>query len=246
MGDKSILIDIGSLGGVPQEWHFKDSNFITYLCDPQERINESSEFKYLDGCAFNFDGEVEFYTTNKVELSSIFKPNYQFVERFPDPERFQIIGSKKIKSFRLDSVNELHKGAILGIKIDSQGAEFEILQGGQKLLSNSLPFLFLEVHYEELYLGIKLQSTIDQFLRKLGYELHFLKTHVWNQSEKNIGVKTDGALICWADTIYCPKIEALTRISPSKLRIEDRLKLANNYGLADYAQLLIQMKSFNF
>jgi len=245
MDNKSLLVDIGSLGGLPPEWNFKDSNFVTYLCDPQEQINDSYEFKYLEGCAFSYDGEVEFYVTNKVELSSIFKPNYQFIKRFPRAERFQIISSKKVKSFRLDSVKELHNGALLGIKIDSQGSEFEILQGAKKLVSNSLPFLFLEVHYEEVYLNIKLQSTIDQYLREFGYELHFLKTHVWNLNDKNIGIKTNGALICWADAIYLPKIEALSSISPSKLHIVDRLKIAKNYGLTDYAQLLIDMKSLN-
>jgi hypothetical protein len=64
-------------------------------------------------------------------------------------------------------------------------------------------------------------------------------------NDKNIGIKTDGALICWADAIYLPKIEALSSISPSKLQIGDRLKIAKNYGLTDYAQLLIEMKSLN-
>jgi FkbM family methyltransferase len=57
-------------------------------------------------------------------------PNFDFLAKFPDAERFEVLKTIKIETDTLD--NQLKKNGITEIdfvKIDTQGHELPILQG---------------------------------------------------------------------------------------------------------------------
>lgn len=55
------------------------------------------------------------------------------------------------------------------VKIDVEGAEREVLEGGLKLVSSSRPKLLISVH------SLELNSWVNAFLRSLDYEVRFIK-----------------------------------------------------------------------
>lgn len=58
------------------------------------------------------------------------------------------------------------------IKIDVEGSEFEVLKGGEKLLMNSSPTIFLSLHSE------KTKELCDNFLKSLGYSIKFISRDI--------------------------------------------------------------------
>lgn len=67
---------------------------------------------------------------------------------------------------RLVKIGELPMPDV--IKIDVEGAEFEVLQGAQRILSEHHPLLFIDTHARTAH-----EKSI-QFLMELGYKLEFL------------------------------------------------------------------------
>ena len=84
--------------------------------------------------------------TQQQATSSIYKPNKQILQRFPDFERFNIIDQIKLETNTLDGI--CNKNSIEGadfIKIDMQGSELSIKDGGKEIISEQIFGLEIEV-----------------------------------------------------------------------------------------------------
>ena len=58
------------------------------------------------------------------------------------------------------------------MKIDAQGSELNILEGGEKFLKNNLIGLQIGVEFNEIYKGQPLFNSMDSFIRNnLGLQL---------------------------------------------------------------------------
>jgi len=60
------------------------------------------------------------------------------------------------------------------VKIDTQGSEYEILEGGLNFIRNQKPLLFLETWGYEYYKNIKFFDQIISLLRSINYELYLI------------------------------------------------------------------------
>lgn len=64
------------------------------------------------------------------------------------------------------------------VKLDTQGTEFEILQGAERTLRERCVALFVEVEFCQIYEGQKLFSELEMFLRAYGFSFFgFHSTH---------------------------------------------------------------------
>lgn len=107
------------------------------------------------------------------------------VSRLDDSSSLQLIGPQQVAAFpgteeasrtwvptaRLDSliaVEELRGPALL--KIDVQGHEYEVLEGGDSLL-RSFRQIVVEVSFAELYKGQKLAGDVTSLLQRAGLSL---------------------------------------------------------------------------
>jgi len=64
------------------------------------------------------------------------------------------------------------------MKIDTQGTEYEILQGARRTLAERTSALFIEVEFCEIYAGQKLFSDLERLLRDQGFAFFgFHSTH---------------------------------------------------------------------
>ena len=92
--------------------------------------------------------QISFNLCKKPEVSSVFKPNNEFLERFPEAERFEIVDINSSESSTLDI--ELGNIQIDFVKLDIQGSELFALMGMQNQLSSCLG-LEIEVEFSSLY-----------------------------------------------------------------------------------------------
>ena len=184
------LIDVGSAGKLPSPWK-ENNKLIRHLLSFEPRTNDrrNPNIISLDVALWESNEERVFYIYEGRggSGSSLFKQNHDYVnENFNEirrhgpqhladswVERSQLKRTDKITCRKLDDVlNEInHPFPYHFIKIDAQGAEYEILKGGEKYLSGSCLGLHLELFVIPLYKGIKLLPEVAEYLNGLGFEL---------------------------------------------------------------------------
>jgi hypothetical protein len=79
--------------------------------------------------------KITFYNTKKNFCSSFYKPNFSYLKKFCDHERFEIVSEEVFISKSLDT-EILNFDQPDFIKIDTEGSELDILKGSNKTLSN--------------------------------------------------------------------------------------------------------------
>jgi FkbM family methyltransferase len=184
------LIDVGSAGGLSYPWN-KNARKIQHLLkfEPRDETGKEPYVVTVDVALWETNCESEFYIYKGLggSGSSLFQQNYEYVtenfeelrSRGPEHlantwfERSQLDRIGRITCHRLDDVlQELgHPFHYHFLKIDAQGAEYEILRGAEAFLLESCLGLHLELFVLPLYKGIKLLPEVVEYLDGLGFEL---------------------------------------------------------------------------
>ena len=144
-----------------------------------------------------------------------------------------------VPSATLDgTLSDVHVDAI---KIDTQGAEYEILKGGRGLLSDQKPILFLETWSYPVYVGTPLMQDILQLLYPLGYELWDVETAAsWRYKITNDELPMDRVRqrVIGLNLMLVPSLDNLMLLEPE--RIQSRINILRWYGFLDAAYLLAE------
>lgn len=185
------LIDVGSAGDLPYPWR-ENADKILYLLkfEPRDKADQQNSFvKMVDIALWETSEERDFYigTGNASHGSSLFLQNYEYVaenfetlrHRGPKQladtwlQRSQIERVEKVQCRPLDAIlQELDPDVQYHfLKIDAQGAEYQILKGAEKFLQRSCVGLHLELFELPLYKDIKLLPEVVAYLEKLGFDL---------------------------------------------------------------------------
>jgi len=153
---------------------------------------------------FIFDGKPAiFYETNWAPTGSLFKPNKKLLEKFQNLHELTMLQAEhKIATKRLDDLPEV--GDIDFVKIDAQGAELGVFQGGERILRNAM-LVQTEVEFVELYENQPLFADVDRLLRSYGYQFHTFDDlagrcfkPLVNQNNINLQLRQ----VLWSDAIY--------------------------------------------
>lgn len=113
------------------------------------------------------------FITKYPGCSSLYPPNKDLLEQYLVSDFFEVVGTETIETISLDEFAQQFDVAQPDfLKIDTQGAEYEILQGGHLTL-NQVTGIFLETQLRELYLGAALFPDIHSLLTYLGFRLIF-------------------------------------------------------------------------
>lgn len=88
-------------------------------------------------------------------------------------ERSKVVRKVKVRCRSLDNVLSEQEPSMQFhfLKVDAQGAEYEILRGAEKLLSTSCIGLHLELFVFPILKGIKLLKDVEIYLNGFGFEL---------------------------------------------------------------------------
>ena len=204
-----VYCDVGARDGIGKPWsYFRDViDVVSFEPDKQEfdslvKVKRKNDRVYSYALSKE-PGSALLNLTKSRGCSSVYKPNYKFLENFPESERFAI---EDVASIRTNSLDALYGSQELKnidfIKIDVQGSELDILEGGRKILSEKIIGIEVEVEFQPVYEGQPVFFDIDFFIRNsLRLELHDLRNAYWKYSEGiNIGPKK-GKLI-FGDALY--------------------------------------------
>lgn len=246
------LIDVGSSGGLQNNWKEAERFLKIIGFDPDSRSRQAgtknSKCINLECGLHKQKREAEFYMTRSKTKSSIFKPNFEFLSKFPQSGPYEVVGQSVIKCDTLD--NQLrHMGAndIDFIKLDTQGSEFFILEGAKQALSGPVFGLEIEAEFSSMYENQPLFADIDIFMRKFGFQLFDLAPCYW---KRKIGRPLGGpqGQLIYADALYFRDSAVFSRLAGllaggrlKKSKILRALSICLLYGYFDYALELFRM-----
>jgi len=187
-GNPLTLVDVGSMGGLETDWAWlKEEGLLKSVgFEPDDREFaklRSDDRTVFHPCALSDrpGRALELFVAREPGKTSLFKPNMELLRRFPKPERFETVRAVALPADRVRTLDEVVPAADF-IKLDTQGSELSILQGGPKLLDGVLG-LKVEVEFLELYHGQPLFADVDAFLRAKGFELADLRRVYWKRAE---------------------------------------------------------------
>jgi FkbM family methyltransferase len=180
------LVDIGAQGGLEPRWKGIDK-YINYCgVEPDAR---SSNLLSKKVTGFNSYTIIPFalWSTSKDLLlnlcrqpsaSSIFKPNKEFLDKFPNADRFDIQKTAQIRTKKLD---EVFNGNADFLKIDTQGAELEIIKGSVQHLIRTIG-LEVEVQFHKIYSDEPLFHDVASYLETHKFDfIDFIHLKRWGR-----------------------------------------------------------------
>lgn len=163
------ILDIGANDGF---W-YKTNKHLYPLCNftlIEANINNEESLKklgveYFIECLSDIEKEVDFYITKDSPTSTGASYYRENTEHFSE-DKIQIV---KIKTKRLDDL--LVNRTFDIIKIDVQGSEIDIINGGKKIFSNARKII-MEVPIDNIKYNIGAPSRLEYFtiMKDLGFE----------------------------------------------------------------------------
>lgn len=185
------LLDVGASGGILPRWYPYRQSLAFLGVEPDARaipaLLESAEakafksYRILPCGAWSQSGAVKIQFTRKPMCSSHFTPNLPFLSRFPEAERFDVVGSGEIECRSLDDLLADSDAPVDFIKLDLEGAELAALQGAGRVLDSCLG-LHVEVCFQSLRKEQPLFGDVAAFLQQRGFDfIDFVSLCRWER-----------------------------------------------------------------
>ncbi|MCX5809855.1 MAG: FkbM family methyltransferase [Proteobacteria bacterium] len=248
------FIDVGASGGV-HPLVLPVASTTNCLCfeasskaSEELRVIEKSIFANLTVCntiVGQNNGETDFYFTESEVNSSLRQPHASLLNRY-GKKGFQIKERKVMEVRTLDSiVREVGKqctnpGEI--IKLDCQGAEYEILDAAPETLAKQCMSVWCEVEFFQVYEDQKTFSDVDRLLCSKGFSLYGLyPKYISRKMIDRTSCETNERLM-WADVFYIkdPLEQINARTLFTKREIDVLIISALTTGFFDYAIEIIE------
>jgi len=187
-------------------------------------------------------GPATFHRTRYPGCSSIYEPDPRYIDLFstigaggPDGN-FHVVETSEVLTHRLDDVRDFPYPDL--VKIDVQGAELDVIEGGVETLSRSL-VLEVEVEFVPLYGDQPLFGEISTFLRHQGFQFHKI-IDVGGRSFAPMTLAHNPFLpisqLLWADAVFVRDFAYLPRFTDEELLKASIIldEIYRSYDLAAY------------
>ena len=256
MPRKLIYCDVGARWGIDEPWKSIRNLIELASFEPDKEEYEllmknkgANEIVY-QYALYKEPKKIPLNLTKSRGCSSLYKPNDDFLKNYPNPERFIIEDVVAVEATSLDTLYEDNIFSDVDfIKIDIQGAELDVLKGGEKLLRENIVGIEVEVEFQQLYENQPLFSDVDRFIRNsLGLQVQDLRKTYWKYQEGISVGSTKGQLI-FGDALYfrsphemlswCSRFHK--NKAPNKILMACLMGMV--YGYLDYSLCLLNQPS---
>ena len=245
-----VMADVGARGGLKKNWQPARRHLRLFGFEPDAhefaRLAERARTKghgdtYFNVALHSRRGPIQIHVARDAGLTSIFEPNREFLDAFPDASRFDTVDRRAVDADTLDHVLESHGERNLDfIKADTQGSEFNVLEGARSLLTSTVLGVEAEVNSPR---STKIsRSSPTSIACCAGWDF-FCST-----CARAIGSATPAAppaarygQLIWSDALYLKSVPALQQIiapldpDRKKSKVLHALTIALLYGYVDYA-----------
>ncbi len=238
--------DVGAKDGVYPKWLNKTKNFKSILFEPNTNSyklllkNKKNNEIIINSALSDKKERLTLNICKSEGSSSIFKPNYKFLNLFYNASRFNIKSTEVINANTLDNLLKINKiDGIDFLKIDVQGFELNVLKGSLNSLK-SIVGIEVECEISQMYLGQPLFDKILNFLHNYNFHLFDIKRYYWKRKDSNNKNNNKGQLI-FVDTLFLKQPESL--INDHKDNSSKLLRIFYiylYYGYTDLANIILK------
>ena len=224
------ILEIGAvpLEGAPEPFHqlldlFPGSNILAFEVDKDlcERLNKTSRpgLKFFPTALGRTEETRPFYETKHPMCCSLYKPNERLISLYNNFEVAQLKSEGSIETVSLDffaKENNIQSADF--IKIDIQGAELDVFQGGRNILSQIVAMV-CEVEFIPHYIDQPLFGDVCAFLSREDIMFHkFLGLAGRALSPIVVGNNPNNATQhIWSDAVFIRDIFKIPELPPQKL-----------------------------
>lgn len=190
-------IDIGARGDIESPWIELENNSLIVGFEPDQneakRLNDKFKKRRYFGIALWSKKTMKKVHINEWEsTSSMYSPNTEFIKNF-QPKHWEGRKPKSIVEVECNTLdNVLGKASIIPdfIKIDTQGAELEILKGAKSILKEYAPMVTCETWCAEVYKNVPMMHEVIEYMNTLGYQVFDMElAAAWKHGADNISAK---------------------------------------------------------
>jgi FkbM family methyltransferase len=245
-----VLVDVGARGGLKPNWAAARRHLRVLGFEPEKRefgqltgtdASPAAGTTYFDVALHDTRGPLRLNVARDRGLTSIFTPNREFLDTFPDASRFDTVDVHEVPADRLDDHLQAHGVSDVDfVKVDTQGSELFVLRGAARMLETSILGVEAEVEFTPIYSGQPLFAEVDSFLRGQGFLLFDLRPVYWKRAAGRAIGGPRGQIV-WADALYLkslPLLAATTAVldpARRKAKVLKAMSIALLYGYFDYA-----------
>lgn len=176
------VVDIGARGGVAAYWSVfgDDLRIIGFELDPDEcrRLDAiDSRTRYLPYALDRERGRRTVYVANYAASSSFYRTDPAYFGRHTAGRNAIVSSEQTLETNTLPTaLASIGLSSVDFIKADAEGAELEILQGGEELLPG-VQGILSEVRFSRRVSGCPIYWEVDKYLRERGFELYDLDVY---------------------------------------------------------------------
>jgi FkbM family methyltransferase len=183
LGRDLVVVDVGCRWGFADFWQQLSPHVVLYGFDPDPVECERLRVSYRDAnvhlvplALADAPGERTLYLTREMACSSLYRPGPTLTGGVAELACASEVGTSEIVVTTLDEWSAANGvSSIDFIKADTQGAELDVLRGGERALER-VRALEVEVEFNPIYIGQPLFGDVDKFLRDRGFVLWKLST----------------------------------------------------------------------
>lgn len=174
------MADVGARGGWQRHWSevSEHMSFVGFEPEPEELARLKAIAKanetFVGEALFSKPGRIPLYCTQVPSNTSVFPPNSDLISPLaPDDESMKVVRVEEVDASTLDaSLASYGVDSLDFLKLDTQGSELDILRGGERVVSEGLFGVEVEVEFARLYVGQPLFPDVHEFLT--GHGFHFI------------------------------------------------------------------------
>jgi len=247
-----VLVDVGFRGGIQGKWLAVKKYLQVIGFEPDktefdsliENLPTNTNTIYNVALYKEQRDDLDLFITRDGNLCSIFEPDRNILDDFPETERFDLLKKVQVKADTLDNVlKNSNIGCVDFIKVDTQGSELFVLEGAKSILERSVFGVEVEVEFLPMYKNQPLFDDVNKFMRERGFYLFDLKKHYWR---RKCGLGFDGSLkgqIIHGDALYLRNVDHYLNIlnphfySPDQIKaiIFKAIAICGIFNYSDYA-----------
>lgn len=172
---KTIVLDAGGRYGLHPNWKTFTGELDYYLFEPDpiesKRLAEkyrkrASEVKVIDKALASDNGEltINFFRNRAMSSSVVRNPVSSLFKSGEREREVDIVESINVKAESIDFFSEQNNLKLDFLKLDTEGTEFQILQGAKKQIKENILGVRCEVSFDYIFEGMPLFSVLHEFM----------------------------------------------------------------------------------